>query len=63
MHRSESDFLYCAACGAQIAASENYYAFEAEAVLCPACAVARGGAFDSAEETWTQAPDVADLEP
>ena len=62
MHRSEAEFIRpCADCGAAIEEESRVFGFGAEAVLCWACALRRGGAYDSEEDRWTIAPSVTDL--
>ncbi|HEY8122323.1 MAG TPA: DUF4136 domain-containing protein [Myxococcota bacterium] len=65
MHRSEARELeLCTACGAEVhAARDRTYALDAERVLCFACAVRRGGAYDEQHDLWRAAPDLTDLAP
>lgn len=51
----------CAACGAQVSEAQNPFAFGTENVLCPECALARGGRYDAAREVWETEPDLAGL--
>ena len=54
----------CRECGAEVHASrDRTYALDAERVLCFACAVKRGGAYDERHDLWTAAPDLAGLAP
>lgn len=63
MHRTESDDLtLCMHCGAEISiAVDRTYAVTDQAGLCFACAVARGGSYDEAHDTWTRLPTLAGL--
>lgn len=61
MHRSEeAEYEVCASCGAEVRAAERAFAFEG-LVLCYECGLARGGAYDEAQDRWTREPDVSDL--
>jgi hypothetical protein len=52
----------CALCGADLdVGRERGFAVGADAALCFACAVARGGRFDEAEQRWVVEPDFGDL--
>ncbi len=66
MHRSEEALHEtCASCGAEVLSTERPFAFETcdgePAVLCYACAVARGGSYEEPHDRWVRAPDVVDL--
>jgi hypothetical protein len=63
MHRSESrELVRCAECGAEmVPARDRSYACEADAFLCFACAVRRGGAYDERLDRWTTPPDTSGL--
>jgi hypothetical protein len=63
MHRSEArEFESCTECGAEVhVARDRTYALDADHVLCFACAVKRGGAYDERRDLWIEVPNVADL--
>jgi hypothetical protein len=66
MHRSEEALQdICASCGAEVLSLERIFAFETgddePAVLCAACAMARGGQYEELHDRWVRAPDVTDL--
>lgn len=65
MRRSEaSEYEFCADCGAEVHVSrDRTYALDAARVLCFACAVKRGGAYDEQHDLWVESPDLADLPP
>lgn len=52
----------CAACGVEVTAdSDRPFGFGTENVLCYACAMARGGAYDPERDVWVAEPDVSGL--
>lgn len=62
MHRSEAEELeQCASCGAEVAPEDRTFPISDEEVLCFACAVRRGGAFDDPHDRWSAPPDISDL--
>ncbi len=63
MHRSETrELATCAECGAEIApATERGFALAADAFLCFACAVRRGGRYDERLDRWEEPPAIGDL--
>ena len=47
----------CADCGARVDPTrEPSFAVTQEVILCMACSTRRGGAWDGAQEKWTEAP-------
>ena len=61
MHRSEDrEFIACVACGEAVPPGTGY-GVSAETVLCPDCALERGGSFDAVTERWVREPRIDDL--
>jgi hypothetical protein len=61
MHRSEDrEFVACAVCATAVPPGVGYGVTE-ETVLCPDCAMERGGSFDAGTDRWVRAPRVDDL--
>lgn len=58
MHRSEERLEErCVACGADVLPeTDRVFAVGEDAVLCYACASARGGVYDEVEDRWSPAP-------
>lgn len=63
MDQSEQeDIVECIDCGASISPGvDRAYAVTTDAWLCFECAERRGGVYDSDEDRWVTAPNVADL--
>ena len=63
MHRSEGDDrVRCLQCGAEISmARDRAYAVGEEDVLCQACAMKRGGAYDERQDKWVEPPKLDGL--
>lgn len=63
MHESEADdLIQCIDCGAEISpGADRGYLVNDEQVLCYACSIRRGGAWDSAHERWQKSPDLSGL--
>jgi len=62
MERDErEEAAVCALCGAQVSDSESPFVFGAENVLCPECALARGGRYDPERDVWQTSPDLTGL--
>jgi len=62
MERDEwEEAAVCALCGAQVSDAESPFVFGTENVLCPECALARGGRYDPERDVWEAAPDLTDL--
>lgn len=56
------DLTACAECGTPVSPAEDrVYAFGVDSVLCMACALRRGGAYDEEKDRWTVPPRVNDL--
>ncbi len=52
----------CADCGAPVdEGADPAFPFGAASVLCFACAVRRGGAFDAFKDRWMKQPDLTGL--
>jgi hypothetical protein len=64
MHREESQMASsCIVCGAEVSEGQGReFSFGTRGVLCWACAVARGGAYDDAQNRWTRPPNLAGLD-
>lgn len=62
MERDEwEETAVCAPCGAQVSDGESPFVFGTENVLCPGCALARGGRYDVERDVWEVAPDLTGL--
>lgn len=63
MHRSESaELSTCIVCGDEVLAErERAYVINGDDLLCHACALAHGGAFDEVHDRWTRAPKLDSL--
>lgn len=51
----------CADCGADLESGERAFAVSDDSVICYACAVRRGGAYDELHDRWSPAPMTDDL--
>jgi len=51
----------CALCGEPVGSGPEGFAFGTGNVLCPRCAAARGGRYDTDREVWDAQPDVSGL--
>lgn len=61
--RDEDDRETCASCGVAIdVGRERAFPYGPSGVLCHACAIRRGGVYDSERERWEVEPDLRDLE-
>ena len=63
MRRSERQLQgACWECGTEILpGTERAYSFGERGILCLDCALARGGSYDEARDTWVNEPNVDDL--
>lgn len=61
MHESEAnELIHCLTCGAEISlALGRAFAVTDTSGLCFRCALARGGTYDEAHDTWLESPSVA----
>jgi len=62
MHRSETEYLACAECGAEISVGrDRSYQVGVDTVLCFGCALRRGGSYDEQQDRWRNPPDTSGI--
>jgi len=60
-HEESEEVAVCALCGADVSETGSPFVFGTENVLCPECAVARGGRYDPERDVWAVEPDLTGL--